>query len=548
MMGYQTAPPEKLVCTPISLEQRVRGNPVLRRIARVIDFDFVYAEVADKYGARGNVSIPPPVIVKRMLLLVLYNVRSERELMETIPERLDWLWFLGYDLDADIPHHSVLSKARKRWGIAVFPSFFERIVWQCVEAGLVDGRKIFVAASLVEANAANRSIVDTHSLRRDLNARSKQLEERLADVGEALPEEAGFGKVNDRYLSTTDPEAAIVRRGKSKLYYEVHRAVDGRSEIITATEVTAGDVNEAHRLLPVVDGHHRNPGRCAATVVADSKSGTAENFLACHDRGLRAHIPDLGEVAAKRSAKRKIFAETSFPYDPATDTYCWPAGQLLKPKSLHANRHSLDYAAPKRVCAGCQLREHCTQNKTGRTIKRHLRQETLDTLRQRSRCVAAKRDIRTRQHLMERSFARAKRYGFDRARWRGLWRMRIQAYLICALQNIAVLLRYGGAPPHKATKRVQPEVRAREQIPDPLSGRRSAAFSTPYRTCLPLGAPRLGCAGSSFNKGQRSPHSRDFRRFCLLEENALCFCHPRIYLGNSPARSDNHLEGSSAGQ
>ena len=78
-----------------------------------IDFDFIYGEVADKYGRNGNVSVPPPVILKLMLLLVFYNVRSERELMDTLPERLDWLWFLGYDLDADIPDHSILSKARK---------------------------------------------------------------------------------------------------------------------------------------------------------------------------------------------------------------------------------------------------------------------------------------------------------------------------------------------------------------------------------------------------------------------------------------------------
>src|SRR5439155_18780557 len=45
----------------------------------------------------------------------------------------------------------IASKARKRWGVEVFKSFFERIVWQCVEAGLVDGSKIFVDASLVEA-------------------------------------------------------------------------------------------------------------------------------------------------------------------------------------------------------------------------------------------------------------------------------------------------------------------------------------------------------------------------------------------------------------
>ncbi len=51
-----------------------------------------------------------------MLLLFLYDVPSEPELMRTLPYRLDWLWFLGYDLDSEVPDHSVLSKARSRWG------------------------------------------------------------------------------------------------------------------------------------------------------------------------------------------------------------------------------------------------------------------------------------------------------------------------------------------------------------------------------------------------------------------------------------------------
>ena len=61
--------------------------------------------------------------------------------MDTLPERIDWLWFLGYDLDTEMPDHSVLSKARKRWGAGKHSKYFERIVWQCVEAGLVDGSK-----------------------------------------------------------------------------------------------------------------------------------------------------------------------------------------------------------------------------------------------------------------------------------------------------------------------------------------------------------------------------------------------------------------------
>jgi transposase len=120
----------------------VRPDHLLRKVKTLIDFDFMYDEVADTYGKNGNVSVPPPVVLKLMLLLFFYNIRSERELMETLPERLDWLWFLGYSLDTTIPDHSVLSKARKRWGEHTFKRFFEQIVMQCVENRLVDGAKI----------------------------------------------------------------------------------------------------------------------------------------------------------------------------------------------------------------------------------------------------------------------------------------------------------------------------------------------------------------------------------------------------------------------
>ena len=163
MMGQHSDNQPKLFYYNISLEERVPQNHVLRKIREKIDFDFIYQEVKDSYGSNGNVSVPPPVILKMMLLLILYNVRSEREMMNTIPLRLDWIWFLGYDLESEIPNHSVLSKARARWGAKVFGSFFEQIVWQCIKAGLVDGNKLFIDSSLIDANASNNSVVDRQS-------------------------------------------------------------------------------------------------------------------------------------------------------------------------------------------------------------------------------------------------------------------------------------------------------------------------------------------------------------------------------------------------
>lgn len=486
-MGIQQQPQSSLFHFGVNINKRVRSNHPLRKVNELIDFDFAYNEVKKCYGKNGNISVPPPVILRLMLLLVFYNVRSERELMETLPERIDWLWFLGYDLDSDIPNHSVLSKARKKWGVDVFQNFFERIVLQCAQAGLVDGSKIFVDSSLVDANASNNSVIDTKSLKGQLHKNYKKLEARLEENNESTDASRNIEKKNSRYISSTDPDAAIVNRGKPKLSYQVHRAVDERCEIITATDATPGDVNEAHVLSSLIEKHEATTGAKTETVVADSKYGTIDNFLDCLDKGIKAHIPDLKLAALKRTKKRSIFTDDQFVYDPSSDTYTCPAGNQLKRKSLHKQRESSDYGAPKKVCSACKLREQCTKNKSGRTVKRHLRQDELDTMRERSRLPEARRDIRTRQHLMERSFARATRYGFDDARWRGLWKMKIQEYLTCTIQNIQTLIRHGVKPrktmdlrlelvPVIITKAISPAIRP--------ENRQFLSIKTDFRLCF----------------------------------------------------------------
>jgi transposase len=437
MMGHKAGIQEQLFSYHVSLDARVREDHPLRKIQQIVDFDFIYAEVGHTYGENGNVSVPPPVILKMMLLLFLYNVRSERELMDTIPERLDWLWFLGYTLDDEIPNHSVLSKARARWGVDAFRSFFERIVWQCAEAGLVDGSKLFVDASLIDANASNNSVVDRHSLQRYLNKRYVELEERLEEKDTPA---------NGRHVSTTDPDAAITRQGgsKAKVRYKTHRGVDPQHEVITATTVTAGSVDDGKMLDEVVLQHARNTQSSVDTVVADSKYGTTENYLNCHDRGIEAHMPCLEKTQAGTGRREGIFSRDEFIYAADADVYVCPAGQELRKRHYQEHRNGYEYQASAKVCAACALRDQCTRAKGGRTIKRHVRQEDLDRMRVKAQSRQAKRDIKIRQDLSERSFARSTRYGFKRARWRRLWRMQIQDYLIAAIQNIMTLLTHRG--------------------------------------------------------------------------------------------------------
>ncbi|MEJ2726187.1 MAG: IS1182 family transposase [Deltaproteobacteria bacterium] len=457
MMGHQPSYQNKLFVTAFNLEKRIRNDHVLRKISEKIDLDFIYAEVKDSYGVNGNVSVPPPVILKMMLLLVLYNVRSERELISTIPERLDWLWFLGYDLDDEIPNHSVLSKARARWGVKAFKSFFERIVWQCVQAGLVDGKKLFVDASLIDADASNNSVVDTKRLKRYLNKGYRRLEKRLDDlqVEKTTP-------ANARFISTTDPDASVTRHsgGKSKLRYKTHRGVDAKNEIITATEITPGSIDDGDVLERMIDSHEHNTQNKVDTVVADSKYGKVDNFLRCYDLQIKPHIPSIEETHRGSGRRKGIFPKEAFTYDPDTDTFLCPAGQLLRKRMYHKKRKHYEYKASTEICAQCPLREKCTRSKNGRTLKRHVRQDELEIMLKEAKSAQARKDIKDRQHICERSFAQSKRYGYKRARWRRLWRMQIQDFLIAAIQNITVLIRQKEGEMSKINAQVQAIVRA----------------------------------------------------------------------------------------
>jgi len=61
MMGHQSDYQNNLFITGVNFEKRIRKEHPLRKIDEKIDFDFIYKEVEDTYGQKGNVSVPPPV-------------------------------------------------------------------------------------------------------------------------------------------------------------------------------------------------------------------------------------------------------------------------------------------------------------------------------------------------------------------------------------------------------------------------------------------------------------------------------------------------------
>lgn len=434
MMGTHQ-PQNELFSYRVNLEERVRRDHPLRRINAILDLSFVRPMVAPFYGNNGNVGTDPVILVKMMLLLFLDNVPSERELMVIIPERLDYLWFLGYGLDDPVPGHSVLSKARARWGREVFGQIFVRTVQQCVAAGLVDGSKLHVDSSLVRADAARDSIVqgppELVTALRQAYAREEQKLEEASQEG-----------VNATHVSMTDPEATLARGGGapvSQLSYKHHRAVDDAHGVITAVKTTTGQAGDAAQLPDLVEQHQVHTGSRVQCAVGDKHYGSAENYRYCQSREITTH---LGQAEANLQG---IFPVSAFVYESEQDRYRCPAGEFLYYHNFKPAEQLVEYKiSDSALCESCSLRSQCTRSKLGRTVTRPTFRELVELGREQADSPEARRDRARRKHIIEGSFADARNnHGFKRARWRGLWRQQIQDWLIAAIQNLRILLRKG---------------------------------------------------------------------------------------------------------
>src|SRR5712691_5758728 len=75
-----------------------------------------------------------------------------------------------YDQDEPLPDHSSLTRIRARYGVELFRRFFEAIVDQCQQAGLVWGKELYVDATKVNANASMESVKPRFAVEEHLRA------------------------------------------------------------------------------------------------------------------------------------------------------------------------------------------------------------------------------------------------------------------------------------------------------------------------------------------------------------------------------------------
>ncbi len=464
-----------------SVEDLVPADNFYRHLEAKLDLGFVRDLVRSTYQECGRPSIDPRVFFKLQLVMFFEGIRSERELVRVAADRLSVRWYLGYDLDEELPDHSSLTRIRKRYGLAVFHRFFETIIEQCREAGLVWGRELYFDATQVNANASLDSIAPRFAVEAHLGelftddgadalalveGESQPIElpvliteaerEQLADANaerhdwlarDGAPDRTvvrgGYQRRSDFEASTTDPDAALMAHKKGGLHfgYHDHYAVDGgKARIILEVLVTPADVMEN---LPFLDLLWRVCFRWQLRpdhVTGDATYGTVASIVAVEDQGIRAYVP-LSDVGKRPG----FFGPEAFTYDAEHDVYTCPNGTVLRFRGNHYTARARAYQAPASTCTACPIKARCTDSLKGRIFTRSFDETYLDRVRAYHETAAYRKAMRKRSVWVEPLFGEAKDWhGLRRFRLRGLWKVNIEALLIATGQNLKRLLRKRG--------------------------------------------------------------------------------------------------------
>lgn len=279
--------------------QRVPKDHPIRRIKDIADAELArLSPIFDEmYASRGGrYSIPPETLLKSLLLIALYTVRSERQFCERLQYDLLFRFFLDMGIEGDAFDHSTFTKNRDRLiDHEVAEQFFQGVVAQAKGARLISSEHFTVDGTLIEAWASMKSF-------RPKGEKEKDWPPKDDDPSNPSVNFKGERRRNETHESTTDPEARLMRKGpgkESKLCFSGHALMENRNgmcvDISIAKATGTAEREEAVTMLDRI----RRRGFRPRTLGADKGYDAASFAREVRELGVAPHV---AQITHRRSA------------------------------------------------------------------------------------------------------------------------------------------------------------------------------------------------------------------------------------------------------
>src|SRR6202166_1137334 len=341
------------------LEDQVPETHLLRLIEKHISFAFVREKLKDSYSETGRPSIDPELLLRILLIGYLYGITSERKLVEELRMHLAWRWFTGLGFDQEIPPQSTFSKNRhgRFQESKLFEELFEKIVRQCVEVGLVQGKQLSVDGSFVEANAEKESRIPREQLAEAAQVKHT-VRQYLVELEQQNPAEEPVHTQDQ--VSTTDPDSTYATKGgtPARLGYYDNYLIDNHSCVIVGVQATAARMSqETVAAQDMITRFTQWQGREPESVAADTTYGNGEFLQWLADRGITPYMRTRDSALRKNSP---LYGPDRFTFLPESNSYRCPAGQQLHFVGLNVRNRAYNYIGIRKKCGPCSLRPQCT--------------------------------------------------------------------------------------------------------------------------------------------------------------------------------------------
>ena len=440
---------EKLF-TSFQLSNYVPEDNFYRRLKGVLDLHWLYKATKKYYGTEGQQSIDPVVFFKLILVGYLENLNSDRKIIEHSRMRLDVLFFLGYDLDEELPWHSTISRTRALYGEEVFKELFSKVLSLCVNKGMLSGRRQAIDSAYVKANASMDSLVekqiiedgehyleelqhdeygkeieqhdsvmkddrDSDTITKSRNKSTQEHHHWKAEEYKGMPKGKAVSKSegdvdngrpkfvsNHTHYSATDRDARVsVKPGKPRqLNYSMQAAVDMGSHVITSVEAHYADRRDSECLEQVLKNTISNlaaHGLIVEQIAADTGYSSGKALQACIDNGVMAFIPNFGHY--------KPFRE-GFVFDQENDRYtCIAKGVHLPYKKTYQDKkgyYKKQYRSSAKDCSHCSLRKSCIGARADyKKLEETIDKPLYDGMHERLQTPYAKKMKKLRQSTVE---------------------------------------------------------------------------------------------------------------------------------------------------
>ena len=232
------------------------GHPFYLRLNEVLDgagFDaFVEQLCARFYADRiGRPGLTPGINFRSLMIGYFEGIEAERGIAWRMKDSLSLRRFVGIGLDEDTPDHSTISRTRRLIDLETHQQVFSWVLGLLADRGLLDGKRIGIDATTLEASAAMRSIV-----RRDTGESYEEFLTGLAKAsGIETPTREDLARLdrkrkkrtsNKEWMSPTDQDARVAKMkdGSTHLAHKAEHAVDLDTGAVVPVTLQAADLGD----------------------------------------------------------------------------------------------------------------------------------------------------------------------------------------------------------------------------------------------------------------------------------------------------------------